>query len=122
MQQRDDRAGHEAPSAVQDQPALGIRYISDSQLGSATQGATNKSEAPNRFLKWTFFGDEASSRNTTDSEVARDSEATIQTGFSTDVDMADLHLRPENIIRPYYTSFFSPRKSQWTLYLSARCP
>jgi hypothetical protein len=29
---------------------------------------------------------------------------------------------PENIIRPYYASFFSPWKNQWTPYLSARCP
>jgi len=33
-----------------------LRYISDSQLRSTIQGATNKSEALNRFLKWTFFG------------------------------------------------------------------
>lgn len=33
-------------------------YISDSQLRSTIQGATNKSEALNRFLKWTFFGGE----------------------------------------------------------------
>jgi TnpA family transposase len=35
-----------------------LRYISDSQLRSTIQGATNKSEALNRFLKWTFFGGE----------------------------------------------------------------
>jgi hypothetical protein len=36
-----------------------LRYISDSQLRSTIQGATNKSEALNRFLKWTFFGGES---------------------------------------------------------------
>jgi TnpA family transposase len=35
-----------------------LRYISDSQLRSTIQGATNKSEALNRFLKWAFFGGE----------------------------------------------------------------
>jgi TnpA family transposase len=35
-----------------------LRYISDAQLRSTIQGATNKSEALNRFLKWTFFGGE----------------------------------------------------------------
>ena len=35
-----------------------LRYISDTQLQSTIQGATNKSEALNRFLKWTFFGGE----------------------------------------------------------------
>jgi TnpA family transposase len=35
-----------------------LRYISDSELRSTIQGATNKSEALNRFLKWTFFGGE----------------------------------------------------------------
>jgi TnpA family transposase len=35
-----------------------LRYISDQQLRSTIQGATNKSEALNRFLKWTFFGGE----------------------------------------------------------------
>lgn len=35
-----------------------LRYISDPQLRSTIQGATNKSEALNRFLKWTFFGGE----------------------------------------------------------------
>jgi roadblock/LC7 domain-containing protein len=32
-----------------------LRYISDQQLRSTIQGATNKSEALNRFLKWSFF-------------------------------------------------------------------
>jgi TnpA family transposase len=35
-----------------------LRYISDTELRSTIQGATNKSEALNRFLKWTFFGGE----------------------------------------------------------------
>ena len=35
-----------------------LRYISDQQLRSTIQGATNKSEALNRFLKWIFFGGE----------------------------------------------------------------
>jgi TnpA family transposase len=35
-----------------------LRYISDQQLRSTIQGATNKSEALNRFLKWAFFGGE----------------------------------------------------------------
>jgi TnpA family transposase len=35
-----------------------MRYISDQQLRSTIQGATNKSEALNRFLKWAFFGGE----------------------------------------------------------------
>jgi len=35
-----------------------LRYISDAQLRSTIQGATNKSEALNRSLKWTFFGGE----------------------------------------------------------------
>jgi TnpA family transposase len=35
-----------------------LRYISDTQLRSTIQGATNKSEALNRFLKWAFFGGE----------------------------------------------------------------
>jgi TnpA family transposase len=35
-----------------------LRYISNSQLRSTIQGATNKSEALNRFLKWAFFGGE----------------------------------------------------------------
>src|ERR1700677_2486966 len=35
-----------------------LRYISDSQLRSTIQSATNKSEALNRFLKWAFFGGE----------------------------------------------------------------
>jgi len=35
-----------------------LRYISDTQLRSTIQGATNKSEPLNRFLKWTFFGGE----------------------------------------------------------------
>jgi hypothetical protein len=35
-----------------------LRYISDSQLRSTIQGATNKSEALNPFLKWAFFGGE----------------------------------------------------------------
>jgi TnpA family transposase len=35
-----------------------LRYISDPELRSTIQGATNKSEALNRFLKWTFFGGE----------------------------------------------------------------
>lgn len=35
-----------------------LRYISDAELRSTIQGATNKSEALNRFLKWTVFGGE----------------------------------------------------------------
>jgi TnpA family transposase len=35
-----------------------LRYISDQELRSHIQGATNKSEALNRFLQWTFFGGE----------------------------------------------------------------
>jgi TnpA family transposase len=35
-----------------------LRYISDAELRSTIQGATNKSEALNRFLKWAFFGGE----------------------------------------------------------------
>lgn len=35
-----------------------LRYISDTELRSTIQGATNRSEALNRFLKWTFFGGE----------------------------------------------------------------
>jgi TnpA family transposase len=35
-----------------------LRYISDQGLRSTIQGATNKSEALNRFLKWIFFGGE----------------------------------------------------------------
>jgi len=35
-----------------------LRYVSDGELRSTIQGATNKSEALNRFLKWTFFGGE----------------------------------------------------------------
>jgi TnpA family transposase len=35
-----------------------LRDISVAQLRSTIQGATNKSEALNRFLKWTFFGGE----------------------------------------------------------------
>jgi TnpA family transposase len=33
-----------------------LRYISDQELRSLIQGATNKSEALNRFLQWAFFG------------------------------------------------------------------
>jgi len=33
-----------------------LRYVSDADLRSTIQGATNKSEALNRFLKWAFFG------------------------------------------------------------------
>ena len=36
-----------------------LRYISDAQLRSTIQGATNKSETLNRFLKWTFCGGES---------------------------------------------------------------
>jgi TnpA family transposase len=35
-----------------------LRYISDKELRSVIQGATNKSEALNRFLQWVFFGGE----------------------------------------------------------------
>ena len=35
-----------------------LRYISDQKLRSLIQGATNKSEALNRFLQWAFFGGE----------------------------------------------------------------
>jgi TnpA family transposase len=35
-----------------------LRYISDQELRSLIQGATNKSEALNRFLQWAFFGGE----------------------------------------------------------------
>jgi TnpA family transposase len=35
-----------------------LRYISDRELRSVIQGATNKSEALNRFLQWVFFGGE----------------------------------------------------------------
>jgi TnpA family transposase len=35
-----------------------LRYVSDAELRSTIQGATNKSEALNRFLKWAFFGGE----------------------------------------------------------------
>jgi hypothetical protein len=35
-----------------------LRCVSDADLRSTIQGATNKSEALNRFLKWTFFGGE----------------------------------------------------------------
>jgi TnpA family transposase len=35
-----------------------LRYVLDADLRSTIQGATNKSEALNRFLKWTFFGGE----------------------------------------------------------------
>ena len=35
-----------------------LRYMSDQDLRSTIQAATNKSEALNRFLKWIFFGGE----------------------------------------------------------------
>lgn len=35
-----------------------LRYISNQDLRSLIQGATNKSEALNRFLQWAFFGGE----------------------------------------------------------------
>jgi TnpA family transposase len=35
-----------------------LRCISDKELRSVIQGATNKSEALNRFLQWVFFGGE----------------------------------------------------------------
>jgi TnpA family transposase len=35
-----------------------LRYISNQELRSVIQGATNKSEALNCFLQWTFFGGE----------------------------------------------------------------
>jgi hypothetical protein len=56
---------HKAAELLRQIPCIGLirtgfllRYISDQELRSLIQGATNKSDVLNRFLQWAFFGGE----------------------------------------------------------------
>jgi TnpA family transposase len=54
-----------------------LRYISDKELRSVIQGATNKSEALNRFLQWVFFGGEGIIAKAAATSSAKRSSTTI---------------------------------------------